>query len=133
MFFFVLTSQSSGSPFMFETMLRSGVPPHIGQSPLPGSDADILTPCVALATTIALAIARHFTVSLVIIFFSLAAGLHPRRVLTLMPRSGCTGLRSAWPRALICHELQVVDVRAELRVDEQARRALLVADRISLV
>ena len=25
---------------MLETMLRSGVPPHIGQSPLPGSDAD---------------------------------------------------------------------------------------------
>jgi hypothetical protein len=25
---------------MFETMLRSGVPPHIGQSPVPGSDID---------------------------------------------------------------------------------------------
>ena len=25
-------------PFMDETMLRSGVPPHIGQSPVPGSD-----------------------------------------------------------------------------------------------
>ena len=24
---------------MFETMLRSGVPPHIGQSPVPGSEA----------------------------------------------------------------------------------------------
>ena len=27
-------------PFMGETMLRSGVPPHMGQSPLPGSDAN---------------------------------------------------------------------------------------------
>src|ERR1051325_7767134 len=26
--------------FWFETMLRSGVPPHMGQSPVPGSDAD---------------------------------------------------------------------------------------------
>ena len=41
MFFFVLTSQVVGSPFMLETMLRSGVPPHIGQSPLPGSERAI--------------------------------------------------------------------------------------------
>src|ERR1041384_1253572 len=40
-FFFVLTSQVVGRPFMFETMLRSGVPPHMGQSPVPGSDADV--------------------------------------------------------------------------------------------
>jgi hypothetical protein len=25
---------------MFETMLRSGVPPHMGQSPVPGSEAE---------------------------------------------------------------------------------------------
>src|SRR3954467_9653659 len=37
-FFFVFTSQLVGSPFMFDTMLRSGVPPHIGQSPEPGSE-----------------------------------------------------------------------------------------------
>jgi hypothetical protein len=30
-------------PFMFETMLRSGVPPHIGQSPPPGSDAETVS------------------------------------------------------------------------------------------
>src|ERR1043165_1682251 len=41
MFFFVFTSQVVGSPFMLETMLRSGVPPHMGQSPVPGSDADV--------------------------------------------------------------------------------------------
>src|SRR6187397_250508 len=39
MFFFVFTSQSVGSPLAFDTMLRSGVPPHIGQSPVPGSEA----------------------------------------------------------------------------------------------
>src|SRR5262245_23607826 len=38
-FFFVLTSQLVGRPFMFEIMLRSAVPPHIGQSPVPGSEA----------------------------------------------------------------------------------------------
>src|SRR5215207_9352002 len=39
-FFLVLTSQLVGRPFMFEIMLRSGVPPHIGQSPEPGSEDD---------------------------------------------------------------------------------------------
>jgi hypothetical protein len=38
-FFFFATSHVVGNPFIFETMLRSGVPPHIGQSPVPGSDA----------------------------------------------------------------------------------------------
>jgi hypothetical protein len=37
MFFFVLRSQLVGSPFMLDTRLRSGVPPHMGQS-LAGSD-----------------------------------------------------------------------------------------------
>src|SRR3954469_15422732 len=37
-FFFVLTSQVVGRPFIVDTMLRSGVPPHIGQSPDPGSE-----------------------------------------------------------------------------------------------
>src|ERR1043166_5722148 len=40
MFFFVLTSQLVGMFFWLETMLRSGEPPHMGQSPVPGSDAD---------------------------------------------------------------------------------------------
>jgi hypothetical protein len=39
-FFLVFTSQLMGIPFAFETMLRSGVPPHIGQSPVPGSEAE---------------------------------------------------------------------------------------------
>src|SRR5688572_14397462 len=38
-FFFVLTSHAVGRPFMLEIMLRSAVPPHIGQSPEPGSEA----------------------------------------------------------------------------------------------
>src|SRR5437867_2559504 len=37
-FFLVFRSQVVGSPFMLETMLRSGVPPHMGQSPDPGSE-----------------------------------------------------------------------------------------------
>src|SRR4029077_20842991 len=39
-FFLVAMSQLAGRPFMFETMFRSGVPPHMGQSPVPGSDAE---------------------------------------------------------------------------------------------
>src|SRR5687767_4488302 len=38
-FFFVLTSQVVGKPFIFEIMFRSAVPPHMGQSPDPGSEA----------------------------------------------------------------------------------------------
>src|SRR6266568_2990044 len=36
---------------MVDTMLRSGVPPHIGQSPEPGSDADIRARGIIPATT----------------------------------------------------------------------------------
>jgi hypothetical protein len=39
-FFFEATSQLVGSPFIFDVMLRSGVPPHMGQFPVPGSDAE---------------------------------------------------------------------------------------------
>src|SRR5688572_15548737 len=38
-FFLVLTSQLVGIPFIFEIIFRSAVPPHMGQSPEPGSDA----------------------------------------------------------------------------------------------
>ena len=39
MFFFVLTSHSVGTFFIAETMFLSGVPPHIGQLFVPGSEA----------------------------------------------------------------------------------------------
>src|SRR5688572_25573051 len=39
MFFLVFTSHVVGSPFMLDSMLRSGVPPHIGQSVPEGSPA----------------------------------------------------------------------------------------------
>src|SRR5262245_38772410 len=42
MFFFAVTSQLVGIPFMLDTMLRSAVPPHIGQTPEPGSEAETL-------------------------------------------------------------------------------------------
>src|SRR5215203_4609858 len=43
MFFLVLTSHVVGTPFIAETMLRSGVPPHIGHSFPPGSEkADVV-------------------------------------------------------------------------------------------
>ena len=39
MFFFVLTSHSVGAPYIDDTMFLSGVPPPIGQLPVPGSEA----------------------------------------------------------------------------------------------
>ncbi len=45
MFFFDLTSHSVGAFFIDETMLRSGVPPHIGQLPVPGSEATSGSSC----------------------------------------------------------------------------------------
>ena len=50
MFFFVFTSHSEGTFFMFETWLRSGVPPHIGQSGVPGSEAASRTGALAATT-----------------------------------------------------------------------------------
>src|SRR4051812_2572238 len=49
-FFPVLTSHDVGRPFMSDTMLRDGVPPHIGQSAGPFAEA---------ATTRAEAIAKE--------------------------------------------------------------------------
>src|SRR5215216_3361447 len=51
-FFFALTSHVVGSPFMLEIMLRSGVPPHIGQSPPPGSDAGSASEASATITQV---------------------------------------------------------------------------------
>ena len=42
-FFPVLTSHVVGRPFMSETMLRLGVPPHIGQSADTAADAATTT------------------------------------------------------------------------------------------
>src|SRR6185436_5151159 len=55
MFFLVLTSHSVGRPLADDTMFRSGVPPHIGQSPVFGSDAPMRT-APANATAIAAAL-----------------------------------------------------------------------------
>src|SRR5262245_63938878 len=98
MCFLVLTSQSPGNPFMFETMFRSGVPPHIGQSPVPGSDASTNTGAVAARAT--------------------AARKHNTRFMIT---------------SFIGSKFQIVDIGAELRVDEEARGALSVADGIGLV
>jgi hypothetical protein len=40
-----------GMPVALDTMLRSGVPPHMGQFPDPGSPALIGEPLIATATT----------------------------------------------------------------------------------
>jgi len=42
-------------------------------------------------------------VLLVIHFFSLAAGPHPRRVLTLTPRRGFLVRVAVWPQTLLFH------------------------------
>src|SRR5262249_34339036 len=113
------TSHSTGSPFMFETMLRSGVPPHIGQSPPPpGSDAasrasrppDVdrmsAAPIAARART-----ERRREESIVITFL------------------GTTQILPPSVRA----DLQVIPVRAELGVSNKPRRAVAVSDGIQLI
>src|SRR5688500_1274609 len=57
-FFFVFTSHVVGSPFMVDIMLRSGVPPHIGQSPLEGSEAKRKVPARATAAVAAISLFR---------------------------------------------------------------------------
>src|SRR5688572_2391418 len=94
-------------------MLRSGVPPHIGQSPLPGSDAE----------SDAAPIARRATTS-----------MRNRMVISMCLIGGSTGpALLACGRRLVRRHLEIIQVRAELRVDEQARCALTVADRVHLL
>src|SRR5262245_49883719 len=58
-------------------------------------------------------------------FFPLAAGPHPRRVLPMMPRSGVTGLRSAWPQALVLLFLLLPLFTApDARAEQQAPTAI---------
>src|SRR5262245_20731095 len=65
--------------------------------------------------------------------FCTGGGLRRRRVLTLMPRSGSTGLRSAWPRALASRTRQLAADKGhqvyKLRVGLRARLRALEHDR----
>src|SRR5882672_1725242 len=89
-FFFVLTSQVVGRPFMLDTMLRSGVPPHIGQSPEPGSDvAKMKEP----ASTNPLITNKYFFI--VVSAFLTARGAPPPLALARRPRA------SLGPQALL--------------------------------
>src|SRR5215471_8609232 len=58
-----------------------------------------------------------------VIFFPLAPGPHPRRALSLMPRLGFTVLGSAWPQALLLLAEQPRDLGRPLGVqlDDVAR------------
>src|SRR3982751_6898859 len=92
-FFFVFTSQLVGSPFMFETMLRSGVPPHFGQSPEPGSElANVNEPASMspLITKRCFFIGVSQVVLLLCLLLSMLAGPHPRSLSlgVFAPRSG---------------------------------------------
>src|SRR5258706_14222737 len=94
-------------------MFRSGVPPHIGQSPMPGSDA-----CTKHTTDAA-------TKKVMITTFILAPGSW--RFFT-----------GPWPLTpgpflLVRFHLQIIQVHPELRVNKQSRRALVIPDRIDLL
>src|SRR5688572_3547220 len=103
MFFFVLTSQSVGSPFAFDTIFRSGAPPHIGQSPVPGSDAERRAVAPAATKT---------------------------KPTTTQRRKGA---KKPFFMLFIGGQFQVVDVSAELSIYKEPRRTFAVADRIRLV
>src|SRR5687768_10643399 len=110
MFFLVLTSQSLGSPFAFDTMFRSGEPPHIGQSPVPGSEAKRrAVETVAITARATLMQSRKDA------------------------KNASAPLRRVFVMLFIGCQLQVVDVRPELGIDEETRRTLAIPNRIGLV
>src|SRR5688500_18809844 len=123
MFFFDFTSQSVGSPFAFDTMLRSAVPPHIGQSPVPGSEAETRTAAPAAIKAKATLTQRrkaaeHAFVSTKELLCDSAA---PRRRVSVLVM------------LFILRQFQIIDVRPEFSVDEEPRRPLQITDRIRLV
>src|SRR5688572_20842610 len=113
MFFFVFTSQSVGSPFAFDTMLRSGDPPHIGQSPVPGSEAE--RRAVAPAAT------------------KPKPKTTQRRKRMLCDSAALRRRVSAFVMLFIGSQFQIVDICAELSIDEKPGCTLAIADRIRLV
>src|SRR5688500_3308496 len=131
MFFFVLTSHSVGSPFIADTMLRSGVPPHIGQSPVPGSEAASLPGCVETAATIVVASTKRYTFMFECVLanvYSLALGAHHQRVSS--PLAFARGVLSAsrstlisrlgFARPSVPRHLEIVQVGTELHIHEYA-------------
>src|SRR5688572_24500872 len=120
MFFFVLMSHVVGSPFMPDTMLRSGVPPHIGQLPLPGSERAASARVLPSAASVNAAYA---------IFFIVISFISAREA----PRVSS----SRAPSLLIRIDLDVVVIhlrpaafRGVHRIGVEARTALDAADRI---
>src|ERR1700687_4613960 len=103
---------------MFETMLRSGVPPHIGQSPPPpGSEATMRAgraPRASINSSTVRSLKR--------------SDRNRRRGFVFI----CQNLLSA-TCALICHELEVVEICTELCIHEESRRALSIPDRIHFI
>src|SRR5262245_59275201 len=92
-------------------MLRSGVPPHIGQSPLPGSDAERrAAPTAETASTASQSPA---------FLYELMMCVDPFRVVF------------SW--LLVRRYFQIVQLRPELHIHEYARISLPVADRIALL
>src|SRR5437016_4533169 len=103
---------------MDETMLRSGVPPHMGQSPLPGSEA---ARCAGRVPATAARISA-----------SSNSARRDRRDgdVVFLVRFVLMGVRlaSILP-LLVCGDLEIVQVSAELSVHKQPRRPLAVPDR----
>src|SRR5262245_27956428 len=98
-------------------MLRSAVPPHMGQSPLPGSEPSMRTPLVAAAST-----AMKRTASLLC------------ELMFRFEKCWATKARSGNGVGLLVRcNFQIVEIRAELHIHEYAWIPLPVADRIVLL
>src|SRR5262245_44149658 len=89
------TSGASSRPFSF-TIDGSGFGPHAIVAAMASESGISVLGLISLLQYGVSSGSAHV--------FPLAAGPHPRRGLTLMPRSGVTGLRSAWPQALFAGE-----------------------------
>ena len=96
---------------MLDTMLRSGVPPHIGQSPLPGSDGDVKL--VFVTPNAAARMSRKVVICLRMMF---------GRVDPIWPSCSC--------RPECCRSRSPTRRRRRRRVGIDARRPLEAADRI---
>src|SRR5262249_28589210 len=115
-------SQVVGSPFILEIMLRSGVPPHIGQSPPPGSEAETGTGLTQNSAQRTNASSMTTPVS--------------RSILDLcnfikIPRSG--GRLERPPRLLVGRHLDIIKENfAARRVGENAGAAAPMGDRVNV-
>src|SRR5258705_14010376 len=107
---------------MFEIMLRSGVPPHMGQSPLPGSEAEAVgsKPVANKANTSINDLFKRFVVLFPLRFIVQSSFSCPN---IHLPSAYCLPL-------LIQVDLQIIEIQFRQRATEDSRRSLPIRNRI---